>query len=286
MNYFKRLLMIGVLALAAGPVVAHVAYFDLSANLFVNGAGQSYDDETFYNYGWYNGTQPTLGDSHELAGGVFFKFHLTEASYVNINFSDTENTGQLNPAFSLYSGLLPDGAHDDTKTDPLNPAHLNLATHTTVKDASLTDNGVATDANGNISPLRDTQNITYHGQFNALGDWSMANANADTFCVSQPGGVCNATSLAEAIAAGDWSVIKYITHVDPTNGNSVSLSHYLLPAGDYTIAAGGGTAGGTTSDILGTVAFSSVVAAVPLPSATWMFLSSIVAMLGLNRRKI
>ena len=285
MKNFNCFLLAAGLLLAASPVFAHVAYFDLSANLFMNGAGQSYDEETFYNYGWYNGTQPSLGDSHELAGGVFFKFHLDQASYVNINFSDSESTGQLNPAFSVYSGLLPEDSHDDTKTDPLNPSHLNASTHSTVKDASPVDNGITTDGNGNVSPLRDTQNISYHGQFNALGDWSMANANADTFCVSQPGGVCNATSLAEAIAAGDWSVIKYITHVGPESGNAVALSHYLLPAGDYTIAAGGGTAGGTGSDILGTIAFSSV-AAVPLPAATWLFLSGILGVLGLQRRKV
>ena len=281
---------VALLVMLIQPTYAHVAYFDLSANLFVNDAGQSWDEETFTNYGWYNGTQPTLGDSHELAGGVFFKFHLAQESYVNIGFgdaSDSTSLGYLNPAFSLYSGLLPDQAHDDTLLDPLNPSHLVLtpAPAHTVKDPSFVDNGVAMGANGNVSPFRDTANITYHGQFNALGDWSMANANANVFCTSKPGGVCNATSLSEANAAGDWSVIKYITHVDPTGGTQVSLNNYLLGPGDYTIAAGGGTAGGTIGNtLLGTVTFSSsaYVAAVPLPSAIWLFMSGMMGFLGMR----
>ena len=248
----------GMLLAFAGPAHAHVDYFDLSANLFVNAAGQSWDQEIFTNYGWYDGTQPTLGDSHALAGGVFFKFHLDQASKVSIEFSDLNRTGTLNPAFSLYAGLLPAESHDDTATDPLNPAHLvTTPVPHAVKDPSPVDDGVTTDASGRVSPFRDTAHVSYVGQFDALGDWSMANE------------------------AGEWSVIEYLTHAGPNGTDTVSLLDWLLPAGDYTIAAGGGTAGGSISGVAGVVLFKA--SPVPVPAAVWLFGS---ALCGLGGRRI
>ena len=104
------------------------------------------------------GTTATLGDTHELAGGDFFKFHLDQASLVSISFSDNGNAGALDPAFSLYSGLLPDDAHDDTNVDPLNP---KAATPPFGKIASPVDNGVSMDAYGRVSPFRDTASVNY-----------------------------------------------------------------------------------------------------------------------------
>jgi len=285
MNMFKPSTLIAVSLLTlARPAAAHVDYFDLGARLFVDVNGASYDEEMFNNAGWYAGTQPTLGDSHDLAGGVFFKFHLDSAARVSITFSDTENSGLLNPAFSLYAGLLPSEAHDGTRIDSLNPSHLVLtpAPHV-VKDASLADNGVAVDADGDVSPVRDTVTVTFDGQFDALGDWSMANADADVHCVAQPGGVCNAAALAEAAAAGEWSVIRYLTHVAPNGGNGVQLLDYLLQAGDYTIAGGGGVAGGTNS-ILGTITYQA--SPVPVPGMAWMFGAGVLALLGRRRGRM
>lgn len=70
------------------------------------------------------------------------------------------------------------------------------------------DNGVATDALGRVSPFRDTANIDFEGQFNALGTWSMASDPSD----------------------GDvWRVIEYLTHKNDTAGNE-SLLGYFLPS--------------------------------------------------------
>ncbi len=221
------------------PGWAHVSYIDLSNPAIspggVNGA-------SFENYGWFDGTRATLGDSHHLAGATLFSFHLDHDSYVSITFSDTGSTGLLNPGFSVYRGLLPDEAHDNANFDPLNPAHFDPGPPPhAVKDPSPVDNGVTADAYGRISPFRDTVNITFVGQFDALHTWSMANESSE------------------------WAVIQYMAHASPTGGNSVSLTNLLLAAGDFTIAAGGGVdcagnPGCYISNIDGTVAFSATVA--------------------------
>ena len=243
----------------ANPAAAHVSYVDLSNPVMSPGG---VNGGSFSNYGWYEGTTATLGDSHSLAGGDFFKFTLTQASNVSISFSDTTHSGILNPAFSLYNGFFSDEAHDDTTVDPLNPVHfVSTPTPHGVKDASPVDNGVTTDWQGHVSAFRDTANVTYKGQFDALHSWSMANEG------------------------GDWSVAEYITHAGPTGGNSVSLTNYYLPAGFYTIAAAGGTAFNNDTNVTGlagTVAFSA--SPVPLPATVWLF-GSVVAGFAASRRK-
>ncbi len=243
----------------ANPAAAHVSYVDLSDPVMSPGG---VNGGSFSNFGWYEGTTASLGDSHGLAGGDFFKFTLTQASKVSITFSDPSNTGSLNPAFSLYNGFFSDEAHDDTTVDPLNPMHfVSIPTPHGVKDASPVDDGVTTDWLGHVSAFRDTANVTYKGQFDALHSWSMANEG------------------------DDWSVAEYITHVGPNGGNSVSLTDYYLPAGFYTIAAAGGTAFNVNTNITGlsgTVAFSANP--VPLPATVWLF-GSAVAGFAASRRK-
>lgn len=240
--------------------LAHVSYVDLSDPLMSPGG---VNGGSFSNYGWYEGTTAALGDSHSLAGGTFFKFHLAQDSNVSITFSDFLGNGSLNPAFSVYNGLFADEAHDDTLVDPLNPGHLVLLpTAHTVKDASPVDNGITTDGLGHISPLRDTANQGFNGQFDALHSWSMANQ------------------------AGEWSVAEYITHVGPSDGNSVTLSNFFMPAGNYTIAAAGGNINNALTNatgIDGTIAFSAT--AVPVPATIWLFGSAVMGFMASHRKR-
>ena len=238
------------------PAAAHVQYVDLSDPIVspggVNGA-------SFSNFGWYAGKTATLGDTHELAGGVFFKFHLSQPGLVSITFSDDSGAGLINPAFSVYRGLLPDDGHDDAAIDPLNP---RSSMPPFAKIASPVDNGVTTDAYGRVSPFRDTAHVEYVGQFDALHTWSLGNES------------------------GDWSVIEYVTHVDPTGGNSVSLLNYYLGPGDYTIAAAGGSLCSGLScleNLPGTIRFS--VAAVPEPGTVALLAGGLTLLGALRLRR-
>lgn len=237
----------------SGQAQAHVDYADLSDPISSPGG---VNGGTFTNFGWHNGTEAVLGDSHSLAGGTFFKFHLDQSSLVTITFSDISGTDALNPAFSLYSGLFAAEAHDDTTVDPLNPKVLvSTPTPHVVKLASPVDNGV-------LSPFRDTEHVEYRGQFDALDSWSMANNS------------------------GEWAVIQYLTHVGPAGGNSVSLVNYLLGAGDYTIAAGGGTvydAATALEGLDGQISLS--VTAVPLPAAVWLFAPVLAGLTATARKR-
>ena len=240
---------------ASQAALAHVSYIDLGTS--PGGSGGA----TFTNSGWWAGTTAALGDSHDLAEGGFFSFQLSQASMVSITFTDVSVGGALNPAFSLYKGLLPDEAHDDNVYDPLNP---KLGAPPFTKIASAVDNGVATDVFGRVSPFRDTANVTFAGQFNALGSWSMA------------------------YESGDWSVLEYVTHVGPAGGTGVALINYQLTAGFYTIAAGGGTnltlpGAVALSGLDGTVSFTA--APVPEPEAVWMMLGGLLLMGAIRAKR-
>lgn len=240
--------VLGVL-MGVGTAGAHVEYIDL-------GSGGSASDP-MKRFGWIDGTDADLGDSHQVS---FFKFNLNQALLVDITMTGANELG-LNPAFTLYAGLMGDLAHDDTAFDPLNPVDGSFN-----KIASPVDNGVTTDSFGRVSPFRDTENIDFEGQFNALGSWSMASDPSD-------GGV--------------WRVLEYITHKNDTPGNE-SLLGYFLPAGDYTIVASGAAcnttgAGCTGPFITGTV--NLTVSPVPVPAALYLFGTGLAGLAGLARRK-
>ena len=177
-----------------------------------------------------------------------------------------------------------------TKIQPTRNPPFNLI-------ASQVDNGNAVDAQGYTSPFRDTANITFNGQFNALGDWSMATITAPAWPYPTPTGSAYNTFLAPVVAASpdEWGVIQYITHVAPAGGNSVALTNYYLPAGNYTVAAGGGNAGGPagatgTNNLSGFIkltlsAPTPPASQVPVPAGALAILAAALGGLGFLIRK-
>ncbi|PPD35659.1 MAG: hypothetical protein CTY19_00995 [Methylomonas sp.] len=244
----KKLILAGAIGLSifgSSSAFAHVDYGDLNA--FPT------QSTTFLRKGWFagtdtplsgcglDGTAECLGDSHQLQ---FFKFSLAQDSLINLSFTSIQNG--LNPAFSLYRGLLPDEAHDDTSTDPLNAVDGNFDPISHPTD----------------SAYWDSNNIR-EGQFNAFGNWSMANDD-------------------EA-----WAEIVYITHKNDFSASSVgsveALTNYFLQAGSYTVAAAGATSSGPSALLQGTIAFSA--SPVPVPGAVWLFGSAIAGLIGFGKRK-
>lgn len=244
----KKILLAGTIGLsfaASHPAWAHVDYGDLDA--FPS------QTNTFSRTGWFRGTDTPatgcgldgtpecLGDSHNLQ---FFKFTLIKDSTVTISFTSIQNG--LDPAFSLYRGLLPDEAHDDSATDPKNALdeNFNPVPHPT------------------DSAYWDSNNIR-EGQFNAFGTWSMAN-DSDEWA-----------EIQYLTHRNDSSAL--------TPGSAEILANYFLNAGSYTVAAAGATNAGIDALLSGTVSFSS--SPVPLPSAIWLMGSTLAGLGVFSRRR-
>jgi hypothetical protein len=121
----------GMIALAPTPQAsAHVVYQDLMSDPSVtitNGADSTTYSAPFLffvqtNYGWANAASPSWGDSHQ---GAWTEFAITgSAAYVDVSVFRADPTaipsiysgvdaGTLTPAFTLYSGVVPDESHDD-----------------------------------------------------------------------------------------------------------------------------------------------------------------------------
>ena len=120
----------GMIALAPTPQAsAHVVYQDLMSDPSVgitNTANSTTSSAPFLffaqtNYGWANAASPNWGDSHD---GAWTKFQITgSAAYVDLSVFRADPTaippiyagvdaGGLTPAFTLYSGVVPDESHD------------------------------------------------------------------------------------------------------------------------------------------------------------------------------
>ena len=81
-------------------------------------------------FGWYNGTQSNLGDTHIVTGTPDDAIFYIGAGGSIVNLAETQysNTGVkttgLNPAFTVYSGIEYNLSHDGMAADPLNPSAL------------------------------------------------------------------------------------------------------------------------------------------------------------------
>lgn len=107
---------------------AHISYLDLNAAPVAAVGGCAGYTTGCQNVAgglaWGSANQASLADSHNFK---FLKFHLDDTANVNIRYLSAGRTPTaanpsvlgLDPAFSVYRGVLPNLAHDDTPMDPL-----------------------------------------------------------------------------------------------------------------------------------------------------------------------
>jgi len=248
--------------LASAPARAHVLNYDMNSGSVFKDAifsGTAITDpcrtaapgllcqsaNDFTRYGWYDGTEPTLSDSHYLATNAeFWVFHLATNSVVTItatNYKPTSTSNPtpvldtvLNPAFSVYAGTLVPLGHDDVAVDPLQPVDPD----TLDPIPSATDAGPPGWVYSPHDGYRDTVNNTYFGQFDAFANWSMANAAGDWSQVNYVSSVSNTPCSGTSCGTTTTGGYPNPGHVAGNNGSVETLS-LTLAAGDYTIAIGG-----------------------------------------------
>ncbi len=203
----KKLLLafgLGSMALLPTQASAHIAYFEItSLSPVVSGLSKTYSGgDTFEsNFGWAAAADADWGDSHH-AGWV--KFLLSEQSAVNINVSrnPTNNAfqvGDLTPSFSIYSGELPNEAHDA--------------------------------ANASLYLLAGKE-----GLWNALGDTTMANDSDEIGTIFYLGHAGGVDSLATSVAwAGVLGPGVYTVAVGGSCSSAACLDDFTNRAYNMTL---------------------------------------------------
>jgi hypothetical protein len=251
-----------VVLLWSRPACAHVSNYDMNAGPVFRdtiASGTAITDpchvlapgvlcqssNIFTRFGWYDGTEPTLADSHYLTTNAdFWVFHLADDSVVTITATSYKPTSTgdptpvpdtvMNPAFSVYAGTLVPLGHDDVAVDPLQPVDPNtFAPVPSPKDAGP-PGWVYSPHDG----YRDTVNNTYFGQFDAFANWSMANAAGDWSQIDYISSVSNTPCSGTSCETTTTGGFVNPGHVAGNNGSSETLTLALV-AGDYTIAIGG-----------------------------------------------
>ncbi|MBL8535595.1 MAG: PEP-CTERM sorting domain-containing protein [Betaproteobacteria bacterium] len=172
------------------------------------------------NFSWADAADADWGDSHK---GRFLKFTLTEESFVTLSVSAQNDPGlglgDLIPAFSLYSGLIPAASHEGATA----PAYL--AHH----PGFLPGTPYAAET----GKLGDKE-----GAWNGLGNFWMANDNGDAAEVTFIGYAIDGAGVdvnGDRNAQGQ-PIIDYAG--DGSANQSVSGT-WKLAAGSYTVAVGG-----------------------------------------------
>lgn len=277
---------IAVVVTLASPVAAHVTYRDLDAppvlvtttfsgtaiaDPCVGRTSGCQSSNAFTRFGWVKGTESTLGDSHLLTvGSEYWKFHLSANEVVTITF--TQGQAGLDPAFSLYQGLLPAGAHDDLAADPLNPSAGSGCGAASPKDAHPAPyTYLAHDGYRDTLSYSTTGGLSggcvpvnpYVGQFDAFASWSLANAGG------QWSRVTYVASVSAAPFAGNDGGVHVSGNHSTTTGTGETLTIALPGGHDYVIAAGGeacasmSSAPCTSPRLYGTVTLERAAASAP-----------------------
>lgn len=242
--------------------LAHIAYRDIQTlttpTLNPDGSTTYSLTSSFQGNGaWANGTDADWGNSHDI---LWYKFTVANPGGALVNLSlaggitrvgPLVTLGDLTPAFTLYSGMLPPSSHDGAGVLPLPEG----------KDGqwlALADTTMANDA-GEIGTIRylghggevdgTAQTVSLGLIFLAAGDYTVT-----------PGGAC-------------YECFPHYERLDPTNPA-------YDPNYENQIIAIENDAGSRRGFNL-----SLNIQPVPVPAAVWLFGSALAAFVGMGKRK-
>lgn len=145
MNHKNLLLTAGlflIAMLANREALAHISYVNLQTNTFMHTTTVNPDGSTTYNNnymtvqsngGWADATDADWGNSHDIVSWSKFQItnpggalvdlsvigdssnrYYSNGSYNTEGIGSLRSVGGMTPAFSLFSGLLPNSSHDDS----------------------------------------------------------------------------------------------------------------------------------------------------------------------------
>ncbi|AEG01143.1 VPLPA-CTERM sorting domain-containing protein [Methylomonas methanica] len=250
----------------ASQANAHVGYRSLDVN-------SPFTDSVTSDFGWYEGTQPTLTNSHHLR---WFSFTIETAGNYDISVaslgagdftassrtvtggtgSSFTSVGDLDVAFSLFHGLVPASSVESLTRTGTNPDGSPI-----LGGFDVVGQGITTDG------------IQHSPSSLFAGDNTLTNSSGET------------------------GTISFITAVNQHgSGMTESLSNYFLNKGIYTMLVGGASeplfdtdgitllndgAYGVVASFMATPA----VQPVPVPGAVWLFGSALAGFVGFGRRK-
>lgn len=213
------------------------------------------------NFGWtHTGSswaKLQIGSAEDIAAGTRYD--------VSLKMTATGSSALDNPAFSVWTSGVSD----------FNLAATEFGVHAYSQVRGPHDGGVSD--NANFAAIGITDWIGY-----ANAGFVVTNADGDTL---SHGGVTNNTALVSNPSASTWDYSQ-------TTGLDFALLNIAgLKSGYYLIAAGG-SCGSPNPATLCTKGqdfkwdvSGSVVSAVPVPGAVWLFGSAMAGLVGVSKRK-
>jgi len=242
----SHLISAALAALVTGATASAHLGFSGSRNFdtLVSGVTETSSDRTVGGaYGWADGTDANLGDSHRE---TFYRFVLSETTDVTVavarrDGTQTGATGVFLPGFSLYrigTGSMPGSTHDGATasitylTTTFGAAGVAEAFTDSNTDTFWTPGESFTDTNGNgVWDSAGLGNSGKEGSFNALGDWRIFNDTTEL-------GDFRYIGHAADGGAGNYGLASGINGDGLADG-FVTASFSGLVAGEYFIAVGG-----------------------------------------------
>lgn len=241
---------------------AHITYTGRNFGVFAGGESPIAISQTVTSaFGWADGTDADFGDSHRLRA---FRFTLTSALTIRITVESVAfGTGiaGLLPGFSIYSGLV----HVAPITDAPGSADYDTSAIS-------------------LNYLASLGGVPKEGVFEALDDWRVGGENqlGPSFNYDAPDGLSTLVFRGYAVdgTAANFGLTPGI--IGDNNADGFVTGTFTLPAGDYSIFAGGGD---YQSADLSNYGIKTTLAVLPEPGSFGLALAGCLGLLARRRRR-